>query len=75
MTAVPDLYAPDAAGPLSPVYPFNEPGQPVVLHDGPLGGLAATDVAGVVELSCARGRAWSGGSGLMRPRSSRTGAP
>lgn len=53
MTAVPDLYAPDAAEPLSPVYPFNEPGQPVVLHDGPLGGLAATDVAGVVELSCA----------------------
>ena len=53
MTAVPDLYAPDAAEPLSPVYRFNEPGQPVVLHDGPLGGLAATDVAGVVELSCA----------------------
>jgi hypothetical protein len=53
MTAVPDLFAPDAAEPLSPVYPFNEPGQPVVLHDGPLGGLAATDVAGVVELSCA----------------------
>jgi hypothetical protein len=69
MTAVPDLYAPDAAEPLSPVYRFNEPGQPVVLHDGPLGGLAATDVAGVVELSCAPR------PGLKRPRSSRTGPP
>ena len=41
------LFPLDAPGPLSPVYPFNEPGQPIVLYDGPLGGLAATDVAGV----------------------------
>ncbi len=38
--------------PLSPVYPFNDPGQSIVLHDGPIGGLATTDVPGVVELSC-----------------------
>src|SRR6266516_2754856 len=37
---------------LSPVYPFNEPGQSIVLHDGPIGGLATNDVPGVVELSC-----------------------
>jgi hypothetical protein len=34
------------------VYPFNEPGQPVVLYEGPIGGLASADVAGTVELSC-----------------------
>jgi hypothetical protein len=72
MAAVPDLFAPDAAEPLSPVYPFNEPGQPVVLHNGPLSGLAATEIAGVLELSCAPRPSWSGGSGLMRLRSSRT---
>jgi hypothetical protein len=33
------------------VYPFNEPGQPIVLHDGPVGGLAPHDAPGVVELS------------------------
>ena len=38
--------------PLSPAYPFNDPGQSIVLHDGPIGGLAKTDVHGVVELSC-----------------------
>jgi hypothetical protein len=38
--------------PLSPVYPFNEPGQSIVLHDGPIAGLARNDVPGVVELSC-----------------------
>src|SRR6266545_391183 len=41
-----------AVSPLSPVYPFNEPGQPIVLHDGPVGGLATNDAPGVVELSC-----------------------
>jgi hypothetical protein len=53
MTVVSDLFAPDAAAPLSPVYPFNEPGHPIVLHDGPIGGLGATDESGVVELSFA----------------------
>jgi hypothetical protein len=38
--------------PLHPVYAFNEPGQPIRLYDGPIGGLAAVDVPGVVELSC-----------------------
>jgi hypothetical protein len=41
-----------AVSPLAPVYPFNEPGQPIVLHDGPVGGLAPDDAPGVVELSC-----------------------
>jgi hypothetical protein len=41
-----------AVSTLSPVYPFNEPGQPIVLYDGALGGLAAHDAPGVVELSC-----------------------
>ena len=38
--------------PLCPVYPFNDPGQSIVLHDGLIGGLATNDVPGVVELSC-----------------------
>jgi hypothetical protein len=41
-----------AVSPLAPVYPFNEPGQPIVLHDGLVGGLAPDDAPGVVELSC-----------------------
>ena len=44
--------ASEAASPLPPVYPFNEPGQPIVLHDGPVGGLVPLDAPGVVELSC-----------------------
>jgi hypothetical protein len=54
MSAVPDLSVPDVAEPLLPVYPFNEPGQPIVLHDGPVGGLATIDVPGLVEVTCAR---------------------
>jgi hypothetical protein len=42
----------EAVSPISPVYPFNEPGQSIVLHDGPVGGLAARATRGVVELSC-----------------------
>ncbi len=42
-----------AATPLLPVYPFNEPGRPVVLYCGPIAGLLDTDVPGVVELTCA----------------------
>jgi hypothetical protein len=42
----------EAVSPLPPVYAFNEPGQPIVLHDGPVGGLAPHDASGVVELSC-----------------------
>jgi hypothetical protein len=41
-----------AVSPLSPVYPFNEPGQSIVLYDGPIGGLTENDTPGVVELSC-----------------------
>ncbi len=40
----------EAVPAISPVYPFNQPGQPVVLYDGPIGALA--DAPGVVELSC-----------------------
>jgi hypothetical protein len=50
---VSDLFPLDAPGPLSPLYPFNEPGQPVVLYEGAIGGLASGDVTGSVELSCA----------------------
>jgi hypothetical protein len=41
-----------AVRPLLPVYPFNEPGQPIALHDGLVGGLAPDDAPGVMELSC-----------------------
>lgn len=37
--------------PLVPVYPFDEPNQPVLLYGGPIGGLAVADVPGAVELS------------------------
>lgn len=38
--------------PLAPIYPYNEPGQPILLFDGLVGGLSATDVPGSVELVC-----------------------
>jgi hypothetical protein len=41
-----------AVRPLLPVYPFNEPGQPIALHYGLVGGLASDDAPGVMELSC-----------------------
>ncbi len=41
----------DLGPPLVPVYPFNEPNQPVLLYEGPIGGLAADDMPGTVELS------------------------
>ena len=44
--------ASEAVSPLPSEYPFNEPGQPIVLHDGSVGGLAPHDAPGVVELSC-----------------------
>jgi len=34
------------------VHPFNEPGQPIALHDGLVGELAPDDTPGVMELSC-----------------------
>ena len=46
------LFPLDAPGPLSPLYPFNEPGQPVLLYEGAIGGLAIGDVTGSVELAC-----------------------
>jgi len=39
-------------GMLTPVYPFNEPSQPIVLYDGPIAGLTAAEASGVIELSC-----------------------
>jgi hypothetical protein len=39
--------------PISPIYGFNKPGQPVVLYLGPVGGLTNGNVAGTVELACA----------------------
>ncbi|MGO8957372.1 MAG: hypothetical protein ACLQFR_08405 [Streptosporangiaceae bacterium] len=47
-----DLFSLDAPDPLLPLYPFNEPGQPVVLYEGAIRGLASVDVTGSVELSC-----------------------
>jgi hypothetical protein len=38
--------------PLSPAYPFNDPGPSIVLHDGPISGPTTNDVPGIVELSC-----------------------
>jgi hypothetical protein len=35
-----------AVRPLLPVYPFNEPGQPIALHYGLVGGLASDDAPG-----------------------------
>jgi hypothetical protein len=35
------------------VYPFNDPGRPIVLYEGPIGGLATNYIPGVLELSCA----------------------
>jgi len=53
------------------VYPFNDPGQSIVLHDGPIGGLGSIDVPGVVELSCVPvlNLAWSirHGAGTWNP--------
>ena len=46
---------PDAVTPLSPVYPFNEPGEPILLYEGPIGGLATSDVTGSVLMACAPG--------------------
>ncbi len=37
---------------ISPAYPFNDRGEPVVLYEGPVGGLARMAAHGVVELSC-----------------------
>lgn len=41
------------ASPLIPAYRFNRPGEPLRLFEGKIAGLAATDVDGVIELSCA----------------------
>lgn len=38
--------------PLAPIYPYNEPGQSILLFEGLVGGLSATDVPGSVELVC-----------------------
>jgi hypothetical protein len=36
---------------LQPVYPFNDPGGPIVVYDGPVGGVAACKRRGSVELA------------------------
>ncbi|MEU6026945.1 hypothetical protein ABZ825_07980 [Streptomyces tauricus] len=38
--------------PLSPVYPFNAPGEPITLYDGPVTGSVGAEVPGVVQLDC-----------------------
>ncbi|MFH9468714.1 hypothetical protein ACH4LT_15705 [Streptomyces clavifer] len=42
----------NAETPLSPVYPFNAPGEPIALYDGPVVGSAGTEVPGVVQYDC-----------------------
>lgn len=37
---------------MKPVYPFNEPGRPIQLYHGKIGGLAVKDLSGRVELRC-----------------------
>ncbi|MFC9429925.1 hypothetical protein [Streptomyces sp. NPDC056987] len=46
---------PAAGHPLAPIYPYNEPSQAVLLYDGLIGGLGATDVPGRVELIYSNG--------------------
>ncbi|MFE1981748.1 hypothetical protein [Streptomyces mirabilis] len=41
-----------ASSPIRGVYPFNMPGESVVLYDGPIGGVEEEDTAGRVELTC-----------------------
>lgn len=50
---LPDGSVLGAGAPLSPVYPFNDPGEPVKLYQGLLGGAVGSDVPGEVELVCA----------------------
>ncbi|MFJ1543347.1 hypothetical protein ACIODS_32935 [Micromonospora chalcea] len=38
--------------PLSPLYSFNRPNEPVLLHQGPLSDVAPDSRSGVIELSC-----------------------
>lgn len=38
--------------PLVPAYPFNGPGESILLYDGPIGGLAQGDWPGSIELCC-----------------------
>lgn len=47
-----DVPSADSAEPLSPVYPFNDPGEPVRLFEGPIGGVLPVEVPGRVELVC-----------------------
>lgn len=38
--------------PVDPAYPYNAPGEPITLYEGPLGVFADSDLRGVVELRC-----------------------
>ncbi|MFD3930030.1 hypothetical protein [Streptomyces sp. NPDC058614] len=71
------MNTPPASQPLTPVYPYNEPGQAVLLHDGPIGGLGAVDVPGRVELTCSNGfnLAWEVDGGATPGFSNRDEVP
>lgn len=62
----------DEGSPLRPVYPFNEPNQPISLYAGHIGGLGPADVPGTVELSCTPTPSldWTVRSGATPPASS-----
>lgn len=47
-----DAVEPAEEPPLEPVYPFNEPGQQIRLHEGRLAASAGGDVNGVIWMSC-----------------------
>lgn len=47
--------SPGSVTPLGPAFPFNQPGQPILLYEGPIAGLADMGVNGSVRMTCARG--------------------
>ncbi|MBL0888561.1 hypothetical protein [Myceligenerans indicum] len=46
------IHVPDEHGnePLTPIYPFNEPGEAIELYSGPIGGLDRSDLNGTIRL-------------------------
>ncbi|MGY1495696.1 hypothetical protein ACW4TU_03470 [Streptomyces sp. QTS52] len=68
---------PPASQALTPIYPYNEPGQAVLLHDGLIGGLGRADVPGRVELTCSNGFnfEWAVGDGASPGFANRDDVP
>lgn len=66
---MPDDADDQAEAPLAPAYPFNAPGQAVLLYSGPLGSSSEHEVTGTVSLRCASGLnvTWQLDEGQMKP--------